>query len=143
MKINIETAKKKWKPIYNSLIDLQYKNIDLEILAILCEKTSFLVNRPYGTPFYIDWNTGEKIKDENEIRRQELKYDFLPVMVKIYGLYNMTNYEEVFSYYEKYIDNLPIESLETISSLETIEKTFIRNCLKFIRKDKIEKINSI
>lgn len=142
MNIDIERAKKKWKPIYDALNN---KNIDLETLAILCEEASFTVNRPSRTgpgPFYIDWKTGEEIMDKHEITRRQLKESFLPVMVKIYCKYNLTNHKEIFSYYERYIDNISNDSLETITDLESIEKNFIRNCIKYIRKDKIEKINN-
>jgi len=146
MIINIEQAKKKWKPIYDSLND---KNIDLETLAILCEETAFNINAPYGNapyrsvPFYIDWKTGEEIKDKYEVIKQELKHGFLPIMIKIYSKYNITNHKEIFSYYVRYINNLPNDSLETITSLELVEKKFIRDCIKYIRKDKIQKINSL
>ena len=102
MIIDIEQAKLKWKPIYYAIDD---KNMDLNTFVVLCEETAFNINHSgCSVPFYIDWKTGEEVKDKYEIIKQELKYGFLPIMIKIYSKYNITNHKEIFSYYEKYID---------------------------------------
>jgi hypothetical protein len=144
MEMETYNATKRWEFVYNHMKSNAHKNSNLETFALICEKSSMLVNRDYHT------------KDPVRIIKEQLKEDFCPIMAKVYMTYDITDYKMVFERYSNFIENLHIdlppldipyeeviENWNFFKQRPKMQEIFVSNIKKLIRKEKLEKINKM
>lgn len=129
--IDLFFARKKWQPITDTLLKYN-KNVDEDKVALLGEEVSHFLNVPICNGTYALSQFS---------RKEKLKWDFLPVMFRVYMKHEILDYKEIYKHYEKFVDNLSDDS-EVIHYQynATIDK-FIDSMIIVSRKEKLKKLN--
>ena len=142
MEFDIETIKKKWKPIYEVFVK-EYQHIDLETLAIVCESSKLYMINDADPGEYFHWDSGNLVSklplsEEERIKRTLIQH-FCPFMIRLYCRYKLTNHKEIFNEYEKLINKIQITH-ETLFTFDE-DKFLAKFATNYLRKEKLRKIN--
>ena len=135
-KLNIKQLIVKWGPIIDVLKRQSNWNpcITEEKFATLAEEVHCFFNVPMITegPY-------PKLSFKQELKSS----GFLPVMLRIYAIYGISDYKKVYKYYVKMVDNLSDDSEKQMYQAEHEEYLFIKNINIKMRKDKLKKLNEL
>lgn len=120
---------KKWEPVVDSL-RYYNTNLDTEKTAMLAEQICIFLNLGENTKIYSSY-------------KEELKHtDFLVVMLRIYAIYQISDYEEIYKYYVKLVDSLSNDTDIIEHELQFKLQLFIKNINIYLRKDKLKKLQN-
>jgi len=128
MIIDIENAKRKWKPIFDYTIK-KHPNVTENEIAILCEKIS---NNSPTFEYYYEYDN-----PNFELARLRLKEaPNLPLMMQISSELGIFEYNKAYKYYCDIIDIFPVEKFFNYEH-------YSDKIIQYVRKIKLLKIEKI